>query len=117
MNYPTHERELLVVVHALRVWRHYLFGKQFKIVTDHHFLKYLMTQPNLSKRQARWVEMLAEFDFEVVHRPDKSNVVADALSRLTAIECGTASRGHHREDLFKGLEQAYENDKETKMIM
>ena len=92
-------------------------GKQFKIVTDHHSLKYLMTQPNLSKRQARWVEMLAEFDFEVVHRPGKSKVVADALSRLNAVQCGAASRGHHMEDLFKGLEQAYKNDKETKMIM
>ena len=48
--------------------------------------------------------MLAEFDFEVVHRHGKSNVVADALSKLIAMECGTASRGHHREDLFKGLE-------------
>ena len=52
MNYPTHELELLVVNHALRTRRHYLLGKQFKIVTDHHSLKYLMTQPNLSKRQA-----------------------------------------------------------------
>ena len=117
INYPTHERELLAVIHALRVWRHYLLGKRFKIFTDHHSLKYLMTQPNLSKRQARWVEMLAEFDFEVVHRPGKSNVVADALSRLNAMKCGAASGGHHREDLFKGLEQAYKNDKETKMIM
>ena len=92
-------------------------GKQFKIVTDHHSLKYLMTQPNLSKRQARWLEMLAEFDFEIVHRRGKSNVVVDALSKLTVIECGIASRGHHREDLFRGLEQAYQNDKEKNMIM
>ena len=87
MNYLTHERELLAVIHALRVWRHYLLGKQFKIFTDHHSLKYLMTQPKLSKRQVRWVEMLAKFNFEVVHRPRKSNVVADALSRLNAVQC------------------------------
>ena len=62
MNYPTHERELLAMIHALRTWRHYLLGKRFNIVIDHHSLKYLMTQPNLSKRQARWVEMLAEFE-------------------------------------------------------
>ena len=84
---------------------------------DHHSLKYLMTQPNLSKRQARWLEMLAEFGFEAVHRLGKSNVVANALSKLNAMQCGAASAEHHREDLFKGLEQAYENDKETKMIM
>ena len=61
--------------------------------------------------------MVAEFGFEVVHRPGKSNVVADALSRLSAVDYGVASRGISREDLFKGLEQAYQKDKETKMIM
>ena len=44
-------------------------------------------------------------------------MVADALSRLNAIQRGTASSGHHREDLFRGLEQAYKKDKETNMIM
>ena len=117
MNYPTHERESLAVIHALRVWWHCLLGKLPKIFTDHYSLKYLMTQPNLSKRQARWVEMLAEFDFEIVHRPMKSNMVAHALSRLHTVECGTASRGHHRENLFKGFKQAYKNDKETKVMM
>ena len=58
--------------------------------------------------------MLADFDFEVVHRPGKSNVVADALSKLNAVQCGVASRSHNMEDLFKGLEQTYKNDKETK---
>ena len=92
-------------------------GKHFKIVTDHHSLKYLMTQPNLSKRQARWVKQLSEFDFEVVHRPGKSNVVADALSHLSTVQVGTASRRHHREDLFRGLEQAYKKEKEIKEIL
>ena len=56
-----------------------------------------MTQPNLSKRQARWLDFLAEFDFEIVHRPGKSNVVADALSQLGTIECGTTLERHHGE--------------------
>ena len=60
-------------------------GKPFKIDSDHHSLKYLMAQPNLSKRQAQWVEQLAEFYFEIVHRLGKSNVVADALSYLSTI--------------------------------
>ena len=119
-NYPTHERELLAVIHALRTWRHYLLGRQFTIVSDHHSLKFLQTQPQLSRRQARWLELLAEFDFEIVHRPGKSNVVADALSRLNNIEVqelGIVKKGVKREDLFKGLEQAYKNDKETKRIL
>ena len=82
VNYATHERELLAVIHALRTWRHYLLGNHFIVVTDHNLLKYLQTQPTLSRRQARWSEFLAEFDFEIVYRPGKGNVVADALSRL-----------------------------------
>ena len=68
--------------------------KRFQVVTDHHSLKYLMTQPNLSKRQAWWVEFLAEFDFEIVHRPGKSNVVVDALSRLNCSALKTYSAFH-----------------------
>ena len=61
--------------------------------------------------------MLSEFEFQVVHRPGKSNVVADALTRLHAVECLAVSNGHHREDLLKGLEQAYKKEKETKEIL
>ena len=92
-------------------------GKPFKIVSDHHYLKYLMTQPNLSKSQARWVEQLAEFKFEIVHRPGKSNVVADALSRLGTMQVWAASRGHHREGLFRGLAQVHKKGKEIKEIL
>ena len=85
-NYPTDERELLAVIHALRTWRHYLLGGKFIIVSDHNSLKFLQTQPQLSRRQARWLEFLAESDFEIIQRPRKSNVVADALSKLNNIE-------------------------------
>ena len=55
-----------------------------------------------------------------MHRPVKSNVVADALSRLNNLEVqdlGIVKKGVKREGLFKGLEQAYKNDKETKRIL
>src|ERR1700754_999482 len=81
LNYPTHEKELLAIVHALKIWRHYLFGQHFIVFTDHHSLKFLDTQPHLSRRQARWQEHLAEFDFEIQYKPSKQNVVANALSR------------------------------------
>ena len=74
-NYATHEKELLAVIHALRTWSHYLLGNHFIVVTDHNLLKYLHTQPTLSRRLARWAEFLAEFDLEIVYRPGKSNVV------------------------------------------
>jgi len=70
LNYPVHEKELLAIVHCLKAWRHYLEGApHFKIYTDHHSLRYFPTQANLSRRQARWSEVLASYDFELVYKP------------------------------------------------
>ena len=80
-KYPVHEQELLAVICALKEWRHYIHGRKFKVVTDHQSLRYLQTQPHLSLRQARWSQLLQDYDFEVEYRSGKLNVVADALSR------------------------------------
>jgi hypothetical protein len=80
LNYPVHEKELLAIVHALRLWKTYLEGQRFTVITDHASLEYIKTQHNLSRRQARWLETLQSFDFEVRYRPGKTNVVANALS-------------------------------------
>jgi hypothetical protein len=50
-HYPTHDLELLAVIHALKVWRNYLLGNLVHIYTDHKSLKYLFTQPGLNMRQ------------------------------------------------------------------
>jgi hypothetical protein len=81
-NYPVHERELLAMVYALKEWRPYLHGSRFVIKPDHHPLRYLDTQSNLSKRQMRWIKSLQECDYEIVYVQFKFNVVADALSRI-----------------------------------
>ena len=47
-NYPTHNLELAAVVFALKIWRHYLYGKRCKIYTDHKGLKYFFTQKELN---------------------------------------------------------------------
>jgi hypothetical protein len=52
-NYPTHDLELAVVVHALKMWRHYLMGTHCNIFTDHKSLKYIFTQADLNMRQRR----------------------------------------------------------------
>jgi hypothetical protein len=80
-HYPTHDLELLAVVHALKVWRHYLLGNLLHIYTDHKSLKYLFTQPDLNMRQRRWLELIKDYELEVHYHPEKVNVVADALSR------------------------------------
>jgi hypothetical protein len=80
-NYPTHDLELAVVVHALKMWRHYLMGTHFNIFTDHNSLKYIFTHVDLNMRQRRWLELIKDYDLEVHYNPGKANVVVDALSR------------------------------------
>jgi ribonuclease HI len=81
LNYPTHDLELAAVVHALKIWRHYLMGNRCNIFTDHKSLKYIFTQLELNMRQRRWLEFIKDYDQEVHYHPGKANVVADALSR------------------------------------
>src|SRR4051812_34811065 len=52
-NYAVHEKELLAIVHALKVWRHYLEGQEFTVLTNHQSLRYLQTQDKLNRRQAQ----------------------------------------------------------------
>jgi hypothetical protein len=80
-NYPTHDLELAAVVHALKIWRHYLMGNRCNVFTDHKSLKYIFTQSDLNMRQRRWLELIKDYDLEVHYHPGKANVVVDALSR------------------------------------
>ncbi|KAL0557201.1 hypothetical protein IC582_005719 [Cucumis melo] len=80
-NYPTHDLELAAVVFALKIWRHYLYGEKIQIFTDHKSLKYFFTQKELNMRQRRWLELVKDYDCEILYHPSKANVVADALSR------------------------------------
>ena len=80
-RYDTREQELLAIFDALRVWRHYLEGRQFKVISDHQSLKWLQNQPFLTRRQARWVMAFQSYDFEIGYAPGKFNTVADVLSR------------------------------------
>jgi hypothetical protein len=80
VNYPTHDLELAAVVHALKIWRHYLMGKMCELYTDHKSLKYIFTQSNLNLRQRRSLELIKDYDLGINYHPGKANVVADALS-------------------------------------
>ena len=82
-NYPTHDLEFAVVVFALKIWRHYLYGVHVDVFTDHKSLQYMFTQKELNLRQRRWIEILKYYDMSVHYHPGKVNVVADAHSRLS----------------------------------
>jgi ribonuclease HI len=79
-NYPTHDLELAAVVHALKIWRHYLILHRCEIYSDHKSLKYIFTQNNLNLRQCHWLELIKDYDLGINYHPGKANVVDDALS-------------------------------------
>jgi hypothetical protein len=85
VNYPTHDLELAAVVHAVKIWRHYLMGKRCDLYMDHKSLKYIFTQLNLNLRHRRWLELIKDYDLGINYHPGKANVVADALSRRSHV--------------------------------
>ncbi|RVW65012.1 Retrovirus-related Pol polyprotein from transposon 17.6 [Vitis vinifera] len=80
-NYPTHDLELVAIVFALKLWRHYLYGENFEVFSDHKSLKYIFSQKDLNARQRRRMEILEDFNFTLQYHAGKVNVVADVLSR------------------------------------
>jgi hypothetical protein len=84
-NYPTHDLELAVVVHALKTWIHYLYGQKCDIYTDHKSLKYIFTQSELNMRQRRWLELIKVYELEIHYHPGKANIVGNALSRKSQV--------------------------------
>jgi hypothetical protein len=81
IRYTTTEQELLAVVEALKAWRCYLEGVEFTVFTDHNPNTYMQTKPVLSRREARWNDVLQQYRFQWKYKPGKDNVVADAISR------------------------------------
>ena len=101
LHKTAYEKEMLAVLHALRVWRHHLLGPcRFKLRCDNSAVTFLQRQPQLSSQQARWQQFLSEYNYDMEHLAGSDNVAADALSRrpdlqplqqLTAISCNSTS--------------------------
>ncbi|GKD72377.1 putative reverse transcriptase domain-containing protein [Tanacetum coccineum] len=85
-NYTTHDLELSVVVFALKIWRHYLYGTKCTVFIDHKSLQHILDQKELNMRKHHWLELLSDYDCEIRYHPGKANVVANALSRKERIK-------------------------------
>ena len=110
-KYAAYDKEMFAILEALRVWRPYLAGKPFKIVTDHEPLQYLQSQNTLSPRQARWLDRLSEYQFTIVYKPGRLNTVADALSRRPAAkEVNAVSTVQAHEDVLEQIRTGYKRD-------
>ena len=71
------------MVFVLKLWRHYLYGVDCEIFTNHHSLQYIFSQTDLNLRHRRWPELQKDYDVTILYHPGKAYVMADALSRKT----------------------------------
>ena len=93
-NYRVHDQELLAIFMAMEHWRCYLEGGPYpvKVLSDHRGLTWLNTKAELTGREARWLEKLADFEFTVQYVQGSRNAAADALSRRPDLEESTNSQ-------------------------
>ena len=89
-NYEIYDKELLAVMTSLDEWRQYLMGARhtFEILTDHKNLEYFRKPQKLNRRQARWLTELADYDFTLQHKPGRTHLKPDLLSRRADHEKG-----------------------------
>jgi hypothetical protein len=72
---------MFVILHAVDLWRPYLLGKFFQIKTNHLSLKHFMQKHPSSPEQQKWVNKLFGYDYEIIYKKGKDNVVVDTLSK------------------------------------
>ena len=90
LNYEIYDKEMLAIVEAFKHWRAYLEGaSQISVFTDHKNLEYFTSSKVLNRRQARWAELLAHFDFKITYRPGTSMGKPDALTRRQHLQGGS----------------------------
>lgn len=80
-NYTTTKKELLAIIFAIRIFRPYLYGRKFTLITDHQPLVWLKSTKDPGAQLRRWANELDEYDYEIKYKPGKMNLNADALSR------------------------------------
>ena len=109
INYDTHDKELLAIVDAFKVWRHYLIAappsSPTLVISDHHNLLHFESSQQLNRRQHRWAQFLSQFHFQIHFRPGKQGGKPDALSRRSAFQKeGDTLRSKNFLRLFERIE-------------
>lgn len=83
LNYEIHDKELLAIIEAFKIWRPYIEGAQLPVdvFCDHNNLRYFSSSKVLSRRQTRWSQFLNAYNYVLHYRPGYLNGKPDALSR------------------------------------
>ena len=102
-RYSATELEALAVFKSIHFFAHYLWGKKFKVVTDHRALVYLMTSNKLNKRLTGWALQLMDFQFEICYKPGNTHQDADGMSRQGWCELVQDDVGEDRQTRTSGV--------------
>jgi hypothetical protein len=114
---PIYEKEMLAILHAVELWRPYLLGQRFQIKTDHQSLKYFLEQRISSQEQQKWVTKLFVYDYEIIYKKGKDNVVADALSRKYEDEGSLFSLSFIVPDWLQAVHQEWLQDPKSSHLI
>ncbi|GBG73266.1 hypothetical protein CBR_g12985 [Chara braunii] len=106
----TYEKELYAIYKALTHWRHYLLGRFFIVRIDHPTLKWMRTQPVLSDALKRWIEVIAQYDFEPQYLKGEYNNIADTLSHRPDFSGALITKFGLADDATYSLVEAYRED-------
>ncbi|CAF0997136.1 unnamed protein product [Brachionus calyciflorus] len=104
-KYSTSEKELLTVVMSIEYFHQYLYGKFFIVYTDHQPLTWILHKTNTHPRLERWLIRLSQYNFEIMYKPGKDNIVADMLSRLPDENQYTDSDNDYLDNLVAAVEE------------
>jgi hypothetical protein len=112
-----YEKEMLAILHVVDLWRPYLLGQRFQIKTDHQSLKYFLEQHISSPEQQKWVTKLFGYDYEIIYKKDKDNVVADALSQKYEDEGSLFSLSFIVPDWLQAVRQEWLQDPKSSQLI
>jgi len=114
-NYVRRDLELAAIIHALKMWRHYLLSRQFILMSDHSGLRYLFDQLHLNAEKSIWLAMISEFDFTIRYIKGTENGVAYAFSKRVRVN-HIVSMSSYRIDLQDQILQEGQQDDRYKEI-
>jgi hypothetical protein len=112
-----YEKEMLAILHAVDLWHPYLLGQWFQIKTDHQSLKYFLEQRISSPEQQKWVTKLFGYDYEIIYKKGKDNVVADALSQKYEDEGSLFSLSFIVPDWLQAVRQEWLQDPKSSQLI
>ena len=107
-RYCITRKELLAIVFFVKHFKHYLYGKQFIVRTDHGSLRWLLNFKNPEGQLARCLQVLSSYEMTIVHRPGRQHRNADALSHMPCTQCGFDPNWENTENLAQHVRNIQE---------